>query len=125
MAKTNPPVSMFTEYKLPDGAVLHVKRPTNAIRRVLVEQPETNLRFLMEMIAAACIVKMELPAGYVGEAAETRDFEGEPKADVWKRMDDLSITDNQTFVEAFQEANLPTKEMLDRVLAAVKSGKAK
>lgn len=126
MAKPTVPMTNVTKYDLPDGAVLHVKRPTNAVRRVLVEQPETNLRFLMEMIAAACITKMEFPAGYSDNAEATaKEFEGELKADVWKRLDELTLVDNQTFVEAFQEANLPTKDMLDKVVAAVKLGKAK
>ena len=125
MAK-QPPVTLGTEYRLPDGAVLHCRKPTNGMRRVLVEQPETNLRFLMEILAAGCLVKMELPVGYNDELTEVsvEDFEmQEIKADVWKRLDKLSLLDQQAFMEAFQDNNMPTKAMIDSVITAVKSGK--
>lgn len=126
MAKEKPVMVKGTEYHLPDGAVLHCRKPTNAIRRLLLEQPETQLRFLMEIIAAACIVRMELPENYNDEASDTssEEFGDNVKADAWKRLDKLSLVDHQAFIEVFQENNVPTREMIERVVAAVKSGKA-
>jgi hypothetical protein len=114
------------EFKLPDGAVAFLKRPTNAVRRVLLEQPETNLRVLIELMAAACIQKIEFPANY-GDADEavTQEFsEEDNKADkLWERLDNLSLMDNQALVDAFQTLNLPSQKMIDDVISAVKSGK--
>lgn len=128
MAKEKMEAAKLTEYKLPDGAVVHTKKPTNGIRRLLVEQPETNLRFLMEIVAAACIVKMVLPGGYAEDVAEDRtvEFEGfEREKNVWARLDDLSLMDNQAFISAFEEHNLPTRAMVDSIVEAVKKSKAK
>jgi hypothetical protein len=80
----------------------------------------------MEILAAACLVRMDLPAGYneTNDEAFVQDFElEEVKADVWKRLDKLSLLDQQAFMEVFQENNIPTKAMVDQVIAAVKSGK--
>lgn len=119
-----------TRYVLPDGGVVFAKKPTNAIRRLLIEQPDTNLRFLMEVVAAACMVRMELPENY-NEGEEppvARDFEfynaNSKDKNLWTRLDELSILDNQAYVEAFQEQNLPTRAMVDAILDGIKKAKS-
>jgi len=71
------------------------------------------------------VVKMELPAGYNGNAeAETVEFGDEDlKANVWERLDKLALPDVGALVEVFQEANLATREMVDKIIEAQKSGK--
>lgn len=120
------PSGKLQTYNLPDGACLQLKRPTNAVRRVLLEQPETNLRMLVELMAAACIVKMVLPAGYADNEADLEETftEDTTKPDeIWARLDKLTLVDNQTLVEAFQTLNLPSTKMVDEIVAAIKSGK--
>ena len=120
------PAAKLQTYNLPDGAVIQLKRPTNSIRRVLLEQPETNLRMLVELMAAACIVKMVLPAGYADNEQDLEEVFGDELGkpdEIWTRLDRLSLVDNQSLVEAFQTLNLPSTKMIEDVVAAVKSGK--
>lgn len=126
MAKTDVAPSQFTkEFALPEGAKLTVKKPTNGIRRSLIELPETQLRFIIEIIAAACIVKMELPAGYSEEYPDgtTLEFGEDSVKDAWARLDKLGLLDTQAYIEVFQETNIPSPEMIKSLLDAAKAGK--
>lgn len=120
-----------TSYDLPNDAVVETLRPTNKIRRLLANQPETHMRFFTEITAAASIAKITLPAGYNGET----DAEGKPVAarviefdqksdagEEWARLDVLSIRDSQAFVASFSEMNIPTQEMIAQVVAGAKAG---
>jgi hypothetical protein len=120
-----------TEYDLPNDSKIFTLRPTNKIRRLLANQPETHMRFFTEITAAASIAKIELPAGYNGEtdadgkpvAARVVEFDQKSDAgEEWARLDVLSIRDSQAFVAAFSEMNVPTQEMIGQVVAAAKAG---
>lgn len=113
-----------SEIELPNGAKISCKKPTNGVRRALLEQPETNLRFIIEIIAAACITKMVLPAGYSDNDEETvLEFTEDGVKDVWNRLDNLDLLDTQAYIEVFQECNIPSPEMIKQLLDAAKAGK--
>lgn len=114
-----------SEIKLPNGAVVHCKKPTNGVRRALLEQPETNLRFIIEIIASACITKMVLPEGYSEDHPEgvELEFTEEDLKTAWNRLDNLDLLDTQAFIEVFQEHNIPSPEMIKQLLEASKAGK--
>lgn len=114
-----------SEIKLPNGAVVSCKKPTNGVRRALLEQPETNLRFIIEIIASACITKMVLPEGYSEEHPEgvELEFTDEDLKTAWNRLDKLDLLDTQAFIEVFQEHNIPSPEMIKQLLDATKAGK--
>ena len=114
-----------SEIKLPNGSVVSCKKPTNGVRRALLEQPETNLRFIIEIIASACITKMVLPEGYSEEHPEgvELEFTDEDLKTAWNRLDKLDLLDTQAFIEVFQEHNIPSPEMIKQLLDATKAGK--
>lgn len=114
-----------SEIKLPNGAVVFCKKPTNGVRRALLEQPETNLRFIIEIIASACITKMVLPEGYSEDHPEGAEleFSDEDLKAAWARLDKLDLLDTQAFIEVFQEHNIPSPEMIKQLLDASKAGK--
>lgn len=114
-----------SEITLPNGAVVHCKKPTNGVRRALLEQPETNLRFIIEIIASACITKMVLPEGYSEDHPEGVElvFSDDDLKTAWNRLDKLDLLDTQAFIEVFQEHNIPSPEMIKQLLDASKAGK--
>lgn len=115
-------------YSLPGGPELTVSRPTNRVHRILVEQPEQQVRFMLQTVAAACITKLVLPAGYSDEHEEglTQEFDPKditPKA--YERFDDLALLDQQAFMAAFEELNSPTKVMVENITKPIRDAKAK
>lgn len=125
-AEVSKPDAFTTRFKLPGGVVIEARQPTNRIRRMLVEQPEEQIRFMLETIAAACIKKMTVPAGYAEEFPEEQVFEF-AESDMqtpWKRFDDLSLMDVQAYTSAFELLNMPTKAMVEAIVDEIKKRKA-
>lgn len=125
-AEVSKPDAFTTRFALPGGVVIEARQPTNRIRRMLVEQPEEQIRFMLETIAAACIKKMTVPANYAEEFPEEQVFEF-AESDMqtpWKRFDDLSLMDVQAYTSAFELLNMPTKAMVEAIVDEIKKRKA-
>lgn len=113
-------------YTLPGGPELTVTRPTNRVHRILVEQPEQQVRYMLQTVAAACITKLVLPAGYSEDHEVVLEFDPKdisPKA--YERFDDLALLDQQAFMAAFEELNSPTKVMVEAITKPIRDAKAK
>lgn len=115
-----------TLYTLPGGVTVIVRKPTNRVRRLLVEAPDQRIQFMDETVAAACIAKMTLPAGYSETYPDGKDFEYAPDdlAEPFKRYDELDLVDQVAFTIAFQHQNTPTKVMMETLLEQLKAQKA-
>lgn len=128
MAKTTAEVTDlpkgFKEAKLPDGAVVLFKRPTNKVRRLLIEQPDTLAQYLEETIAAACIVKITLPDGYEGEDENTTlEFDDKSTGTAFGRLDALTIMDSTVYTRTFLDLNYPTRAMIEALVSEIKKAK--
>jgi hypothetical protein len=125
-AEVSKPDAHTTSFKLPGGVVIEARKPTNRIRRLLVEQPEEQIRFMLETIAAACIKRMVVPAGYAEEFPEERvlEFAEDDMQTPWKRFDDLCLMDVQAYTSAFELLNMPTKAMVEAIVDEIKKRKA-
>jgi hypothetical protein len=113
------------EYKLPTGVILHARKPNNGDRRTLLEAPDTNRQYLMEILASGCITKIEFPIDHEKyPAGKVFEYDVDDRKDVWARMDVLDLEDSITYVEAFGTKNWPSEAMIKQVIdAATKSNK--
>lgn len=130
MAKPEADVAIIdkfnTLYTLPGGVTVMVRKPTNKVRRLLVEAPEQRVQLMDETVAAACISKMTLPAGYSEAYPDGKTFEyaSDDLAAPFSRYDELDLIDQTAFTIAFQHQNTPTKVMMEVLLEQLKAQKA-
>ncbi len=113
-------------YKLPGGVTISLRRATNAIRRKLVEMPDTNMRAILDTVAAGLIAKIEFPADYLAEGAPAsiKEYAADDMKAVYQRLDDLDLEDTQAFSAAFDENNSPTRSIVEDIVKASKAGNA-
>lgn len=130
MAKPEAEVTIIdkfkTRYDLPGGISVIVRKPTNRVRRLLVEAPDQRIQFMDETVAAACIAKMTIPADYVETAPEgkTVEFTADDLTAPFSRYDEWDLVDQVAFTIAFQHQNTPTKPMMETLLEQLKAQKA-
>lgn len=120
----------LTTYELPGGPKLTVKKPKNQVRRLLVENPEQQVRFLLDTIAAVSLTELVIPAGYSDkeELKEGKTFTFDPEdktldATAYNRFDDLDLLDMQAFSAAFEVQNMPTKAMIEAITEQIRKAK--
>jgi hypothetical protein len=115
-----------TAMTLPDGIKIEFRRAKNEVRRLIAQNPEERVESIFASIAAACLAKVTIPAGYdEGFDAElVREYAATDLEKPYNRMDDWSMCDSQAFVSAFELLNLPTKALVEQLADAVKKGKA-
>lgn len=126
-APAGKPSGKTAVYSLPDGVKITTVRPTNRVRRVLVEDPAQQVKFMLDTIAANCITEMTFPADYDGNDEDGKTLVFDPKdirASHYSRLDDLSLVDTQAFSAAFEERNSPTKTMVEDIIKAINEAKA-
>ena len=120
------PVIKTVEYVLPTGAVVHARKPNNGDRRILMNAPEVNQRYLMEILAAVCATKIVFPEGHEmfpeGYTIELAAVKPDDTA-AWERLDLLALEDSISFVEAFGANNWPSDTMIKQVMDAAKAKK--
>lgn len=116
----------LTSFKLPGGVTICARKPTNRVRRVLMEAPDERANNLFEAIAAACVASISFPEGYSEDFPQetSREYAADDLATPWKRFDDLLLMDTQAFVSSFELLNLPTKAMVESIVDEIKKRKA-
>lgn len=117
------PTLVLVQYTLPTGATAVARKPNNGDRRALMDAPEFNQRYLMEVLSATCLHKIIYPKGHEKwPEGMTLEFDVADKKDTWARLDDLDLEDSISYVEAFGANNWPAEAMIKQV---VESSKAK
>lgn len=111
---------------LPDGIKVEFRRAKNEVRRLIAANPEERVDSIFATIAAACLAKVTIPAGYdQGFESETiREYAAGELDKPYNRFDDWSMCDTQAYVSAFEVLNLPTKALVEQLADGVKKGKA-
>lgn len=129
MAKTEvTAVSKFlTRYELPGGPSITVRKPSNKVRRLLVDNPDQQVRYLLDTIAAVSMTELVIPADYALDdalaAGKTFKFNPDDEkldAKAYERFDVLDLLDMEAFSAAYKAENMPTNAMVENTLSKIK-----
>ncbi len=117
-------VSLKQEYKLPSGVIARTRKPLNKDRRALLDSESANLRVMVELLLAECLVELEWPVDHEDKPeGELKTFSDLDK-DKWSRLDELDMSDVLSLTEAFGENNWPDQKLIKSVVEANKLKKA-